>query len=437
MLERFFHLKEHGTTINTEIMAGLTTFLTAAYVLAVNPMILSSTGMPRDAVFTATALSIIIGTMLIALFANLPFILAPGMGINMYFAYSIVVNQGYTWQEALTMVFLAGILFVMTGAFGLRELLVRGFPEPLKHAMTVALGLMIATIGMNNAGLVVIREGFVSLGKVTDIHGGPFLAIIGLIVTGVLLSLNFRGAVLVGIIVTTLIGILTGVTNHSSVTEVGLYSAPPSIEPIAMAFNLDWARVFTFDFGIAVMTLLALDIFDSLGTFVGVFNHFSGEQKKVYEARVPRALLCDAVATVAGACLGTSTVTTYVESSAGIAVGGRTGLTSVVSSVFMGAALFASPLFLMIPAAATAPALIMVGMYMMGMASKIRFDDVVEGLPVIVMILVTALTWSISDGLMFGWLGFVVFKLFSGQTRELNGTVVFVALFFLARLIFM
>ncbi len=436
MLERFFKLKEHGTTVSTEMLAGLATFLTAAYVLAVNPDILAKTGMPVEALFSATAIAIIIGTMLMALFANLPFILAPGMGINMYFTYSIVLQKGYTWQEALTMVLLAGILFVLTGAFGLREALVRGFPEPLKHAMTVALGLMIATIGLSNAGVVVFKQGFVSLGNITDVHGAPFLTLIGLVITGILVSLNFRGAVLVAIAATTIIGAFTGVTNYQNVIQNGAFSAPPSVAPIAMAFSLDWGRILTFDFGVAIITLLAIDVFDSLGTFVGVFNHFDGEQKRQYESRVPRALMCDAIATVAGACLGTSTVTTYVESSTGIAAGGRTGLTSVTISLLVLAALFASPLFLMIPSAATGPALVVVGMYMMGLSTKIRFNEADEGLPAIIMILVTALTWSISDGLMFGWLGYVIFKLCAGKMKDLNATILLVGVFFLARLIF-
>ncbi len=437
MLEKYFKLREHKTTVGVEMMAGLATFLTAVYILAVNPMIISATGMPKNALFTATAISIIIGTLLMGLFANMPFILAPGMGINMYFTYSVVLGKGYTWQEALTMVLLSGILFVLAGAFGLREALLRNFPEPLKHAMTVSLGLMIAIIGLKNAGFIVMKEGYAALGKVTDIHGAPFLALVGIFITGVMIALNLRGAVLIGIVLTTLVGAVTGATDYKPLLESGAFSLPPSIEPIAMAFSFDSTRIWTFDFMIAVITFLAIDLFDSLGTFVGVLNHFGEEDRARYDRRIPAALMCDAVATIAGSCLGTSTVTTYVESSTGITAGGRTGLTAVSIAVLVFAALFASPLFLMIPAAATTPALVVVGMYMMCLSAKICFIDVTEGLPAILMVLVTALTLSISDGLMFGWITFTVFKLLSGKARDLTLGMVLVCLFFVARLVFM
>lgn len=433
MLERFFKLREHNTTPSIEVMAGLATFLTAVYILAVNPMIQSQAGMPQDALFTATAVSIIIGTLLIGLFANMPFILAPGMGINVFFAFSIVQGKGYSWQEAITAVFIAGILFVLAGALGLRKLLLADFPEPLKHAMTVSLGLMIATIGLKNAGIIVVGGEHVSLGAINS--GAPLLALIGIVLTGVFLCLKMRTAVLLGIVATTVIGMFMGITDYRHVVEQGAFSLPQSLEPIAFAFTFDWSRILTMDFIIVVFVLLAIDIFDSLGTFIGVFNHFTGEEKRKYEAGVPRALMCDAVATVAGACLGASTVTTYVESSTGIQAGGRTGLTAVAISVLVAIALFASPLFLMVPAAATAPALVVVGMYMMAMSSKVEWLDASEGLPAVLMILITALTSSISDGLMFGWIGYTLFKLVTGKARELNATVVVVCAFFVVRMV--
>ncbi len=432
MLDRFFRITERKSTIATELTAGLLTFLTAVYILVVNPMIQSSTGMPRDALFTATCIAVIVGTLLMGLFANMPFVLAPGMGINMFFAYSIVAGKGYSWQEALTAVFIAGIAFVLTGALGLRKILLSGFPEPLKHAMTVSLGLMIAVIGLSNAGVIKFNEGFVSLGAVKE--GAPLLALLGMIITGVLVGMRVRAAILVGIILATVLGVFMGVTDYSTL-EKGVVSAPPSVRPIFMAFSFDAGRILNMDFIVIVFTLLVIDVFDSLGTFIGVFNHFTGEEKKHYEAGIPRALMCDAVATVAGACVGTSTVTTYVESSTGIQAGGRTGLVSVAIAVLVLAALFASPLFLMVPAAATAPALVMVGMFMMSMSGKIEWKDVSEGLPAILMILVTALTLSISDGLMFGWVGYMIFKTAGGKFRELNPTVLVVGLFFIARLI--
>ncbi len=435
MLERYFKLRDHNTSVSIELMAGLVTFLTAVYILAVNPMIQSATGMPKGALFTATALAIIIGTALMGLIANLPFILAPGMGINMFFAYAIVQGKGYTWQEALTAVFIAGILFLLTGALGLRKILLDGFPEPLKHAMTMSLGLMIAVIGLKTSGVIEMKEGFAKLGDVT--HGSPLLALLGIVITGALLCMKLRTAVLIGILVTTILGVFMGVTNYHGVLETGAVSLPPSIAPIFCQFSFDGARLLTFDFFVVVFTLLAIDIFDSLGTFIGVFNHFTGEEKKWYESRIPNALMCDAAATVAGAVLGTSTVTTYVESSTGIQQGGRTGLTSMAICVLVFLALFISPLFLMIPAAATAPALVVVGMYMMAMAVKLNWGDISEALPTLIMMLVTAMTTSISDGLMFGWIGYMVFKLVMGKWKDLNPTVVFVGLFFIARLVFL
>jgi AGZA family xanthine/uracil permease-like MFS transporter len=434
MLEKYFKLKENGATVGIEVMAGVATFLTAVYVLFVNPLVLSDAGMPRDALFTATALSIIVGTLLMAFFANMPLILAPGMGINAYFAYSIVLGQGYSWQEALTAVFIAGVVFVVLGAVGIRKILLEGFPEPLKHAMTVSLGLMIAGIGLKNSGVVVFGE-FIRLGDVT--HGSGLLALIGIFVTGVLMSLRWRAAILLGIIITTIIGCFTGVTNYSTLAETGALSLPPSIAPIAAQFSFDPARLLTMDFIAVVFALLVLDVFDSLGTFIGVFNHFPPEVRKHYEERIPRALMCDAAATVAGSLFGVSTVTTYVESSTGIQAGGKTGLTAAVIAVLMAVALFASPLFLMVPAAATAPALVVVGMLMLNCAGKVSWLDPTEGLPAVIMIMTTALTWSISDGLMFGWIGFMALKLFSGRFRELNGTVYCVGIFFVFRLIYL
>ncbi len=433
MLERYFKLKEHHTSLSTEFMAGLATFLTAAYILVVNPMIQGNAGMPKEALFTATGIAVIVGTLLMGLTANMPFILAPGMGINMFFAYSIVAGKKYTWQEALTAVLIAGILFVASGAIGLRQVLLRCFPEPLKHVITVSLGLMIATIGMNGCGIIKINQGFVSMGDLTK--GAPLVAMIGLLITGALLALRFRAAVLVGIAAATVIGVFMGVTNYQPLLEKGLVSLPPSIGPIAMAFSFESSRILTLDFAVIVFTLLAIDIFDSLGTFVGVFNHFDGDEKRKYEAGIPKALMADAIATVAGACVGTSTVTTYVESSTGIAAGGRTGLTAVVISVLVFCALFASPLFLVVPAAATAPALIVVGMHMMAQSARIHFKDPAEGLPAVVGILITALTWSISDGLMLAWIGYLFFKIFGGKWKQLDLATVGVGVFFLFRLI--
>ena len=436
MLEKYFKLTENKTTVGTEIMAGVATFLTAVYVLAVNPIVLENAGMPRGALFTATVLSTIVGTLLIALFANMPFVLAPGMGANAYFAFSVVKGYGYSWQEALTAVLLSGIVFLFLGVIGVRKMLLDGFPDPLKHAMTVSLGLMIAGIGLKNAGVIEFQPGLIKLGDVTQ--GSPLLALLGVFITGAFLGYGMKTAILLGIVLTTIIGMFTGVTQYQGLSASDIVTLPPSIAPIAMQFSLagiDGARV--LDFAVVVFALLIIDVFDSLGTFVGVFNHFSDEDKVLYEARVPRALMCDAGATVAGAFLGVSTVTTYVESSTGIQAGGRTGLTAVVIAALMFLALFMSNLFLLVPPAATAPALVVVGMYMMNMAGKVRWLEVSEGLPAVMMIMTTAMTWSISDGLMFGWLGYLLFKLIRGRFAELNLTVIIVGLFFMIRLALM
>lgn len=435
MLEHWFKLQEHRTTIHKEVMAGLATFLTATYILVVNPDILSSTGMPRDALFTATALAMLVGTMIMAFWANMPLVLAPGMGINAFFAFAVVAGKGYSWQEALTATLIAGVFFLLAGAIGLREAILRGFPETLKHAMTVSLGLMIAGIGLKNAKIIVPQNNLLVLGDIT--HGGPLLALLGILITGILVALGVRAAVLAGIALTTLLGVFMGVTDSSALFESGVVTLPPSIAPIAFAFSFDWARILTFEFAVIVFTLLAIDIFDSLGTFIGVFNHFDDEERRQYEAGIPKALMADAAATVCGACFGTSTVTTFVESSTGIAAGGRTGLTALTICGLVFVALFASPLFLMVPGAATAPALVVVGMYMMGMARRINFTDASEGIPAVLMVLITTLTVSISDGLMFGWIGYVALKLCSGKKNELNATCLAVCLFFIARMIFL
>ncbi|MCC8189438.1 MAG: NCS2 family permease [Planctomycetes bacterium] len=434
MLERLFNLREHHTTPATEIMAGVATFLTAVYILTVNPLIQSQAGMPADALFTATALAILAGTLLMAFWANMPLLLAPGMGINAYFAFSIVLEKKYTWPEALTAILLAGLLFVAAGFAGIRQALLRAFPEVLRHAMTVSLGLMIAVIGLKNANVVVFQGNLITLNTI-GIGSPPFLALVGLVLTGLFLVLRFRAAVLFGIIATTVVGVFTGVTDYQAVATTGAFSLPPSVAPIAMAFSWDMNRIATMDFAAMVFTLFALDIFDSLGTFVGVFTHFGEAERGRYERAIPKALMCDAVATVAGACVGTSTVTTFVESSTGIAAGGKTGLVALTIAVLVFLSLFLSPLFLMVPAAATTPALVVVGMYMLGQARRIAFEDVADGLPAIIMIVITTLTCSISDGLMFGWIAYVVFRLLSGRWRELTVTSVLVGLFFLVRLI--
>ncbi|MDR0361445.1 MAG: NCS2 family permease [Planctomycetota bacterium] len=431
MLERLFKLREHNVTVGIEIAAGATTFLTMAYILVVNPLILSNTGMPREALYTATAIAIIIATLLMAFWANMPFALAPGMGINAFFTYVVVMAKGYTWQEALTAVFVAGILFLILSVTGVREALVNDFPEALKYAVGVSLGLMIATIGMKNCGLIVASgtENRFVLGDIRS--GAPLLALIGLAITAIILALKVKGGLLLGIAITTVIGYFMGQTNLSPLTEGGILKLPPSVSPIFLSFSVDFSRIVTLDFAVVIFTFLFVDIFDSLGTFLGVLNRV-GIESGHYKERIPKALTCDAVGTIAGAIVGTSTVTTYVESSAGVTAGGRTGLTALTVGLLFLISMFFSPLFLVVPAAATAPAMIVVGLFLMEVATRINFTDIAEGLPAILAILVTALTVSISDGLMFGWVSLVVIKLCSGRLKELNVvTLVFAAIFVL------
>lgn len=434
MFERLFKLRAHNTTAAVEILAGLATFMTMAYILAVNPSILRSAFPGGDAyaraLFTATAIGAVIATLLMAFWANMPFALAPGMGLNAFFAYVVVAAKGYSWQEALTAVFVSGILFLVLTLVGAREALVRGFPEALKHAVGASLGLMIAAIGLKNAGVIDASGAFWRLGDIR--HGGPLLALIGIVVTCVLMALKVKGGILIGMAVTTVIGIPLGVTTAPPPAE-GVFSMPPDVTPIAFAFSADWQRLLTPDFIVVVFTFLFVDIFDSLGTFMGVLTRIGGDASR-YDTRIKRALLCDAVGTIAGSCAGTSTVTTYVESSAGVSAGGRTGLTALTVAVLFVLAAFFSPLFLMVPAAATAPAMVIVGMFLAAVAVKINFEDFSEGVPAVVCILVTALTSSISDGLMFGWVGIVLVKILTGRVREMNAISLVMAAIFLAKM---
>lgn len=436
-MDKLFKIRQSGSTVGTEIFAGVTTFLTLTYILIVNPSILSATGMPADSLFTATALGAIVGTFLVAVVANLPFAMAPGMGVNAFFAFALVLGQGYSWQDALTMVLISGALFLLAGVLGLRQALLRCFPEPLKYAVSLSIGLMIAYIGLKNVGLLVYENGFFHFGDVTNTQGPQFLALVGIIITGILIARNVYAAVLVGIILTTIIGLANGQTNVQPIIDKGIFSLPPSIAPISFAFNFDWEKILSFNYMMAILTLFAVDIFDSLGTMVGISLYYTGDAKKTYDERIPSALMCDAAATVVGACFGTSTVTTYVESSAGVAAGGRTGLTSLTTVVLFAAAMFIFPLFSIIPGAATVPALIVVGMYMAAMSRQLNFQDPSEGLPAVLCALVTTMTMSISDGLMFAWLSYTALKLFSGKKNELSGLTLIVALFFLIRLVYM
>ena len=429
-LSKYFKLQENNTTIRTEILAGITTFMTMAYILAVNPDILSATGMDKGAVFTATALGSLIATLVMALYAKLPFALAPGMGLNAFFAFTVVLGMGHTWQFALTAVFIEGLIFIALTAFNIREMIVNSIPNNMKHAISVGIGLFIAFIGLKNAGIIVSSPAtFVTLGDLTNATDNPgaIVAILALVVTGALLALRVKGALLIGILVGTVIGLFLGVTQLPASFEV----APPSLSPIFMKF--EWTQILTFDMLIVVFTFLFVDMFDTVGTLIGVSSKANMLDKEGRVPRVKQALMADAIGTTAGAMLGTSTVTTYVESAAGVSEGGRTGLTSLTVAVLFFFALFLSPVFLMIPGAATAPALILVGAMMMTPIKNIDFSDYTESIPVFLTIIMMPLTYSISEGILFGVLSYVILKLLTGKFKDITIVTAVLAVFFLLK----
>ena len=425
-MERFFQLKEHNTTVRTEVIAGITTFLTMAYILAVNPGILSAAGMPADSVFTATALASLIATVVMALVAKLPFALAPGMGLNAFFAFAVVLGMGYSWQFALTAVFLEGIIFLILTFLNIREAIINLIPMNIKRAISVGIGLFIAFIGMQNAGIIVNNDatlvGLGSLGNPTAL-----LAVIGLVITGVMMAFKIRGALLWGIIATTAVGIPMGVTNLEGFR---LVAAPPSLAPIFMQF--EFSRVFTIDMLIVLFTFLFVDMFDTVGTLIGVSTKAGILREDGSIPRAKQALFADAVGTTVGAMLGTSTVTTYVESAAGVEEGGRTGLTSLTTAGMFLLALFLSPLFLLVPGAATTPALILVGVFMMSPVREIDFSEITEAVPAFLAMVMMPLAYSIAEGIVWGLTSYVVLKVLSGRAKEVGvATYVVAAVFVL------
>ncbi|MDR1353487.1 MAG: NCS2 family permease [Treponema sp.] len=429
-MEKLFKLRAHGVTVRGEIVAGVTTFLTMAYILAVNPGMLGSIeGMEAGAVFTATAISSAIATIMMALYANLPIALAPGMGLNAFFTYTVVFGMGYPWQTALTAVFLEGILFIILSLVNVRELIIKAIPNNLKKAVAVGIGLFIALIGFDNSGVIVGDAGtLVGLGDITA--GAPLVALLGLIIITVLYALKVPGSILIGIILTTILGIPFGVTNvPEGWTPFSLPAAP-------LLFKFEFSQVLTFKFFTVFFTFLFVDIFDTIGTLVGVTTQAGLIKKNNEIPNVKQALLSDAVGTVAGAALGTSTVTSYVESTAGVAVGGRTGLTALITGILFLAALFLSPLFLLIPSAATAPALVIVGFFMIRTVTDINFTDPTEGIPAFFTILMMPLAFSVAEGIVYGILAYVLLKTVSGKLRDISAVtwvlfVIFVLRFFL------
>ncbi len=427
IFEKLFKLQAAGTTVKTEILAGVTTFMTMAYILAVNPSILGMTGMDKSALFTATALGAVIGTLLMSLLANLPFALAPGMGLNGFFTFTVVLGLGHTWQFALTAVFLEGLLFILLTLTSIREMIINSIPMTLKHAVAAGIGLFIAFIGLQNSGIVVKNDAvLVGLGSLSEPKA--IVTLIGIVITGILLVRNVKGALLIGIFGAALIGIPFGVTQ---IPTDSLISLPPSLEPIFLKF--EWGQIFSFDMLVVVFTFLFVDLFDGVGTLVGVCSKANMLTPEGKIPNVKMALLADAVGTTAGAALGTSTVTSYVESASGVAEGGRTGMTSLTVAGLFLLSLFFAPLFLMIPAAATAPILFIVGLFMMSPILKIDLNDFTEAIPAFFTIIMMPLTYSIAEGIVFGMISFVIFKFFAGKTKEITWMMLLLAILFVLK----
>ena len=429
MLQKLFGFNPKETTVRTEVLAGITTFLTMSYILAVNPSMFSLLeGMPGGAVFTSTALAAVVGCMVMAFWGKLPFGLAPGMGLNAFFVFTVCMGMGYDWRFALTAVLIEGLLFILMTVSNIREAIVNAIPANLRLAIGGGIGLFIAFIGMQNAGIIVNSDAtLVSLGNITS--GSGLLAVIGMIITGLLLAKKVPGALLIGVLLTTIIGIPMGVTEFK-----GIVSLPDSIEPIF--FQFQWDQVFTLDMLVVVFTFLFIDMFDTVGTLIGVCTKADMVDEKGRIPRLKQAFMADAIATTVGAILGTSTTTTYVESASGVAQGGRSGLTAFVVGCCFIITLAFSPLFLSIPSAATAPVLVIVGLFMIEPICKIDFSDFSEAIPAFLCIVVMPFSYSISDGILWGVITYVVLNLVLGTYKKLTPTLCILALLFVLKYIF-
>ena len=434
-MEKLFHLKENHTDAKTEVMAGITTFMTMAYILAVNPNILSTAGMDAKAVLIATSLAAFVGTMLMAFLANYPFALAPGMGLNAYFAYTVVLSMGYSWQMALLAVFVEGIVFIVLSLTNVREAIFNAIPLTLKSAVSVGIGLFVAFVGLQNAKLIVNSDSTLLTyqhfkGETFHSVGiGALLTLVGVLLIAVMLIKNVKGAILYGIILTWVLGIICELTGiYVPDAEAGMYSVIPTAfvsfdfsslgNTFGQVFNLDFTNFNIGNFIVVMFAFLFVDLFDTLGTLIGVASKADMLDEEGKLPRIKGALLADAIATSAGAVLGTSTTTTYVESASGVTEGGRTGLTAATTAVLFLLASIFSPLFLTIPSFATAPALIVVGFYMMGAVVKINFDDMTDAIPAFLTILVMPLAYSISEGIAIGVVSWTLINLLSGKAKE-------------------
>lgn len=451
-LEKIFHLKENNTDFKTEVIAGITTFMTMAYILAVNPNILSEAGMDRGAIFTATALSAFIATCVMALLANYPFVLAPGMGLNAYFTYTVVMGMGFTWQEALAAVFVEGIIFIVLSLTSIREAIFNAIPMNLKHAVSVGIGLYIAFIGLQNAHVVVDSSTLVTLFSFKNsVKAGTFstegitvlLALIGILITAILMVKEVKGNILWGILITWGLGIICQFTGlYTPSADAGWFSllpdfsngiSIPSLTPTL--FAMDFSKVFTSDFVVIMFAFLFVDLFDTLGTLIGVAAKAELLDENGKLPRIKGALLADAVGTTAGAVMGTSTVTTFVESAAGATEGGKTGLTAIVAAILFGLSLFLSPIFLAIPSFATTPALVLVGFLMMTSITKINFSDYTDAIPAFIAIIAMPFTYSISEGIAMGIISHVIIKVLGGKRKEVSPLMYVLAVLFILKYI--
>lgn len=431
LLQTLFGFDPTQHKVKTEVAAGITTFLTMAYILAVNPSVfanLADKGMDTNAVFTATALAAVIGTLIMAVYAKKPFGLAPGMGLNAFFVYTVCLTMGYSWQFALTAILIEGVIFILLTVTKIRTLIVDAIPLSLKRAIGAGIGLFIAFIGLKNAGIIVNNDAtFVSIGKLTE--GTALLGSIGIIITGILVVKKVPGNLLLGILITAVIGIPFGLTKFTGVVDT-----PPSIEPIFCQF--EWHNIFTLDMLVIVFTFLFVDMFDTIGTLIGVCTKAGMLRKDGTIPGLNRAFMADAVATVCGAIFGTSTTTTYVESASGVAQGGRTGLTAATTALCFLVAMFFAPIFLAIPAAATTPVLVIVGLYMLSPVKDIDLNDYSESIPAFITIIMMPLAYSISDGILCGVISYVALNACSGQYKRLNPTLCILALLFVLKYIF-
>lgn len=458
-LESIFKLKENGTNLRTEITAGITTFMTMAYILAVNPSVLSASGMDSGAVFTATAIASMIGTLLMSFLANYPFALAPGMGLNAYFSYTVVLVMGYSWQTALTAVFIEGIVFIALSVTDVREAIFNAIPYNLKSAVSVGIGLFIAFIGLQNAKIVIAGPTLVTLFSVdgynlahnvttatfNNVGITVLLAIIGVIITGILVVKNVKGNILLGILITWLLGVICQISGlYVPNPELGFYNllpdfsnglSIPDISPIM--FKLDFSNIFSIDFIVVMAAFLFVDMFDTIGTLIGVSSKAKMLDSEGKLPRIKGALLSDAIGTCLGALLGTSTVTTFVESASGVTEGGRTGLTSLTTAILFGLSLFLSPIFLAIPAFATAPALIVVGFYMFTNIINIKFDDAADAIPSYICIIAMPFFYSISEGISMGVITYVIMNVVKGKYKKITPLMYILALLFILKYLFL